>query len=132
MVSSYVSGLPRAANFRRLLLLGITFVTCIGLGGERVTAGRDKGARDITSPGKGKKWLSWRVSLCLARLWWWWMLGNEETTATTTTTTISNTSTTCSVCAGRKEKGMRLFGGVFACVCVFVFVWTVAKNEEVE
>lgn len=34
LVSSYVSGLPRAANFRRLLLLGITFVTCIGLGSE--------------------------------------------------------------------------------------------------
>lgn len=34
LVSSYVSGLPRAANFRRLLLLGITFVTCIGSGRE--------------------------------------------------------------------------------------------------
>lgn len=34
LVSSYVSGLPRAANFRCLLLLGITFVTCIGLGRE--------------------------------------------------------------------------------------------------
>ena len=34
LVSSYVSGLPGAANFRCLLLLGITFVTCIGLGRE--------------------------------------------------------------------------------------------------